>query len=101
MYPLFPVSCFQLYLDRHAGVALPVGSLRATQMNKVLLFVIKWLLVVIKLVSILLGPPCVQPQLISAKLITFQCHKWIISKPLLYRCIERCNAAGQSLLQFR
>lgn len=75
-----------------------MGSLRATQMSKVLLFVIKWLLV-IKLVLVLLGPPCVQPQLLSAKLITFQCHKRIISKPLLYRCIERRNTAGQSPLQ--
>ena len=73
-YLPFPVSCFKLRLDRRAGAALPVGSLHAAQMNKVLLFVIKWLLV-IRLVLVLLGPPCVQPQLLSAKLITFQSHK--------------------------
>lgn len=42
---------------------------------------------------------CTQPQLLSSKLITFQFHKWFLSKPLVYRCIERCDTTGQSLLQ--
>lgn len=83
----------QLSLDRHAGAALPVDSLHLSQMNKVLLFIIR------RLLQFSWCWPCVKPQLLSAKLIPVQCLDWISLKPLLCECAGSCNTADQALLR--